>query len=98
MTKLDKLIELTTLEKLNRRNRLVGKLRQQEKYGDIEELSDPVTNFLNTNTETWQAHGDAWQAHNETIEALQNKTLAALDSNNNDLRNLGRQQQSSFLD
>ena len=38
MTKLDKLIELTKVEKLNRRNRLEDKLIQQEYYGDIEEF------------------------------------------------------------
>ena len=41
MTKLDKLIELNKLEKENRKNRLEDKLRQQEYYGDIEELFDP---------------------------------------------------------
>ena len=49
MTKLNKLIELNSLEKQNRRNRLEDKLRQQEYYGDIEELFDPVTKTLNTN-------------------------------------------------
>ena len=49
MNKLNKLIELNSLEKQNRRNRLEDKLRQQEYYGDIEELFDPVTKTLNTN-------------------------------------------------
>ena len=76
MAKLDKQIELTTLEKLNRRNRLEDKLKQQEYYGYIEELFDPLTKTLNTDAETMQAHA-------ETMQALQNKTLAALDSNTN---------------
>ena len=36
MIKLDKFIELNSLEKQNRRNRLEVKLRQQEYYGEIE--------------------------------------------------------------
>ena len=51
MSKLDKLIELNKLEKLNRKNRLEDKLRQQECYGEIEELFDPLTNTLNANNE-----------------------------------------------
>ena len=47
MNKLDKLIELTTMEKLNRRNILEYKLRQQEDYGDIEELFDLLASTLN---------------------------------------------------
>ena len=47
MTKLDKLLELNKLEKQNRRNRLEDKLRQQEYYGEIEELFDPLTKTLN---------------------------------------------------
>ena len=54
MTKLDKLIELNKLEKLNRRNRLGDKLRQQEYYGEIEDLFDPLTKTLNTNAESMQ--------------------------------------------
>ena len=46
MTKLDKLIELKKIEKLNRRNRLEDKLRQQDYYGDIEALFDPLTKTL----------------------------------------------------
>ena len=67
MAKLDKLIELNSLQKQNRRNRLEDKLRQQEYYGDIEDLFDTLTKTLSTNA--------------ETMQALQNKTLAALDSN-----------------
>ena len=51
MTKLDKLIELNRLEKLNRNNILENKLKQQEYYGEIEELFDPLTKILNTNKE-----------------------------------------------
>ena len=83
MTKLDNLIELKSLEKQNRKNRLDDKLRQQENYGDIEELFDPVTKTLNTVS--------------EEMQALQNKTLAALDSNANSLKILEHQQQSGFL-
>ena len=43
MTKLDKLIELNNLEKQNRKNRLEDKLKQQEYYGEKEELFDPLT-------------------------------------------------------
>ena len=46
MTKLDKLLVLNKLEKQNRRNRLQDKLRQQEYYGKIEELFDPLTKTL----------------------------------------------------
>ena len=43
MTKIDKLIELNKLQKLNRKNRLEDKLKQQENYGEIKELLDPLT-------------------------------------------------------
>ena len=66
MAKLDKLIELNSLEKQNRRNRLEDKIRQQEYYGDIEELFDALTKTLNTD-------GEAWLSPNETMQALQNK-------------------------
>ena len=98
MARLDKLTELTTLDKLNTRNRLEDKLRQQEYYGDIEELFDPLTKNLNTNSEERQAHSEVLQAQDETMQALQNKYLAALDSNTNALKSLGHHQQSSFLD
>ena len=84
MAKLDKRIELNSLEKQNRRNRFEDKLRQQEYYGDIEDLFDPLTKTLNTNA--------------ETVQALQNKTLAALHNNTNALKSLRHHQQSSFLD
>ena len=91
MSKLDKLIELNKLEKLNRRKRLDDKLGQQENYGDIEDLFDPLTKTLNSNGEAWQAHSETWQAHTETMHALQNKTLSALDSNTTALKNLLQQ-------
>ena len=51
MAKLDKLIELNSLEKQNRRNRFEDKIKQQENYGEIEELFDPLTKTLNANNE-----------------------------------------------
>ena len=58
MTKLDELIELNYLEKLNRKNRLEDKLKQQEYYGEIEELFDPLTKTINANTERNLALGE----------------------------------------
>ena len=55
-TKLDKIIKLNNLEKQNRRDRLEDKLGQQEHYGEIEELFDPLTKTLKTNSETWLTH------------------------------------------
>ena len=81
MAKLDKLIKLNKLEKQNRRNRLEDKLKQQEYYGEIKELFDPVTKTLNV--------------INEAMQALQNQTLAALEDNTNTLKSVERQ--SSFL-
>ena len=66
MTK--KPIELTTLEKVNRRNRLEDKLKQQEYYGEIKELFDPLTKTLNT--------------HNEQNLPLVEQTLGAIDWQN----------------
>ena len=71
MTKLDKLIELNNLEKQNRRNRLDDKLKQQEYYGEIEELFDPLTKTLNAN--------------NEQNLALSEQTLRAIDWQNQEL-------------
>ena len=62
MTTLDKLIEMNSLEKQNTRKRLEDKLRQQEYYGEIEELFYPLTKTLNTNNETIQAYNETWQA------------------------------------
>ena len=64
MTKLVELIELNYLEKQNRKNRLADKLKQQEYYGEIEELIDPLTKTLNTNSEIKQAH------QTQTMEAI----------------------------
>ena len=64
MTKLDELIELNYLEKQNRRNRLEDKLKQQEYYSEIEELFDPLTKTLKTNSEILQAH------QTQTMEAI----------------------------
>ena len=71
MTKLDKLIELNNLEKQNRRNRLEDKLKQQEYYGEIEELFDPLTKTSNAN--------------NEQNLALSEQTLRAIDWQNQEL-------------
>ena len=75
MTKLDKLIKLNNLEKQNRKGRLEQKLKQQEYYGDIEDLFDPLTKTLNANSETWLAH-------NEHNLALSEQTLRAIDWQN----------------
>ena len=71
MTKLDKLIELNNLEKQNRGNRLDVKLNQQEYYGEIEELFDPLTKTLNAN--------------NEQNLAFSEQTLRAIDWQNQEL-------------
>ena len=71
MSKLDKHIEFSKLEKLNRRNRLEDKLRHQEYYGDIEDLFDPLTRTLNT--------------HNEQNLAMSDQTLRAIDLPNQQL-------------
>ena len=52
MTKLETLIELNSLEKQNRKNRLEDKLKQQEYFGEIEELFDPLTKTLNATMNT----------------------------------------------
>ena len=65
MAKLDKLIELNSLEKQNRRNRLEDKLKQLKFFGEIEDLFDPLTKTLNANNE-----------HNL---ALSEQTLRAID-------------------
>ena len=64
MARLDKLIELNKLQKLNRRNRLEDKLKQHEYYGELEELFDPLTKTLNTNSEILQVH------QTQTMEAF----------------------------
>ena len=83
MTKLDKLIELTKVEKLNRRNRIEDKLIQQEYYGDIEEFFDPLTKTL--------------IANNEQNLALSERTLRAMDWKNQELDNQTKMiQQAGF--
>ena len=66
-------------------------MRQREYYGEIEELFDPVIKTLNTNSE-------AFPANSEAMQALQNKTLAAIEDNANVLKALDSRQPSSFLD
>ena len=78
MTKIDKLIKLYNLEKQNRKNRLEENLKQQEYYGDIEDLFDPLTKTLNANSETWPAH-------NEHNLVLSEQTLRAIDWQNQEL-------------
>ena len=63
MTKLETHIKLNNLEKQNRRNSLEEKIRQQEDYGDLEDLFDPLTKTLNTNSEAWKTLQD------QTLEA-----------------------------
>ena len=78
MTKLDELIELNNLEKQNRRNRLEDKLKQQEFYGEIEELFDPLTKTI---SET----ASQINANNERNLALSEQTLRAIDWQNQEL-------------
>ena len=78
MTKLDKLIELNNLEKQNRRNRLEDKLKQQEFYGEIEELFDPLT-------KTISEIASQINANNEQNLALSEQTLRAIDWQNREL-------------
>ena len=75
MTKLDKLIELNNLEKQNRRNRLEDKLKQQEYYGEIKDLFDPLTKTI---IET----ASQINANNEQKLALSEQTLRAIDWQN----------------
>ena len=75
MAKLDELIELNYLEKQSRKNRLEDKLKQQENYGEIEELFDPLTKTLNTNSEIQQAHQtQTMEAIGETASRIGEKT------------------------
>ena len=71
MAKLDKLIEINSLEKQNRRKRLEDKLKQQEYYGEIEELFDSLTKTL--------------IANNEHNLALSGQTFRAIDWQNQEL-------------
>ena len=56
-------------ETFSRRNRLEHILKQQEYYGNTEVLFGPETKAL---------YSEEWQAHGETMQVLQNQTLAAL--------------------
>ena len=93
MAKLDKLIELNSLEKQNRRNSLEDKLKQQEYYGEIEELFDPLTKTLNANNEHNLAlsvqtlRAIDWQnqeidEQTKTIEQTRNRALMKIDLSN----------------
>ena len=75
MTKLDELIELNYLEKLNRKNKLEDKLKQQEYYGDIEELFDPLTKTISETS-------SQINTNNERNLALSEQTLTAIDWQN----------------
>ena len=83
MTKLDELIELNYLEKQNRKNRLEDELKQQDYYGEIEELFDPLTKTLNAISE-----------HNL---ALSEQTLRAIDWQNQELDKQTKMIQQSGL-
>ena len=72
MTILETLIELNNREKQNRKNRLEDKLKQQEYYGEIKELCDPLTKTLNANN-------GAIQAQNEQNLAVGEQTLRAIE-------------------
>ena len=78
MTKLEALIKLNNLEKQNRKNRLEDKLKQQEYYGEIEELFDPLTKTI---SET----ASQINANNERNLALSEQTLRAIDWQNQEL-------------
>ena len=78
MTKLDKLIEFNNLEKQNRRNRLEDKLKQQEYYGEVKDLFDPLTKTI---SET----ASQINANNEQNLALSEQTLGAIDWQNQKL-------------
>ena len=78
MTKLETLIKINNLEKQNRKNRLEDKLKQQEYYGEIEELFDPLTKVI---SET----ASQINANNERNLALSEQTLRAIDWQNQEL-------------
>ena len=71
MTKLETLIELNYLQKQNTKNRLEDKLKQQEYYGEIKKLFDPLTKTLNANS--------------EANLPLSEQTLRAIDWHNQEL-------------
>ena len=78
MTKLDKLIELNKLEKENRKNRLEDNLKQQEYYGEIKELFDPLTKTI---SET----ASQMKSNNEQNPALGEQTLRAINWQNQEI-------------
>ena len=84
MTRLDKLIELNKLQKLNRGNRLEDKLKQQDYYGEIEVLFDPLTKTLNTNSEILQAH------QTQTMDAI-GETASRIDETAKRIQEAGPQ-------
>ena len=100
MTKLETFIKLNNLEKQNRRNRLEDKLKQQEHYGEIKELFDPVTKTLNVNSDALLPNLQSSFTDNEAMQAFHNQTLAALEDNTITLKSVEhqRQRKSSFLD
>ena len=78
MIKLETLIKVNNLEKQNRKNRLEDKLKQQEYYGEIEELCDPLTKTI---SET----ASQINANNEQNLALSEQTLRAINWQNQEL-------------
>ena len=81
MTRLDKLIELNKLQKLYRRYRLEVKLKQQEYYGEIEELFDPLTKTLKAHqTQTMEAIGETASWIGETAAQIGETNLRIEDN------------------
>ena len=78
MTKLETLIKLYNLEKQNRKNRLEDKLKQQEYFGEIEELFDPLTKTISENA-------SQINANIERNLALSEQTLRAIEWQNQEL-------------
>ena len=77
MTKLEKFIEVKTLEKENRNNRLDNKLRQQEYNAEIEELFDPLIKTLNTHNELTLTLGEqTLRANDWQVQELDKQTKA----------------------
>ena len=58
MTKLETLIKLNNLEKQNRKNGLEDKLKQQEYYGEIEELFDTLTKTISETASQIKANNE----------------------------------------
>ena len=98
MARLDKLIELNKPQKLNRRNRLEDKLKQHEYYGELEELFDPLTKTLNTNSEILQAHQTQTMEASGERAAQIGETGLRIEDNTNPLKALefSPVQQSEF--